>query len=122
MWPKVIAQLWELLPHATRLVPVAQKYFEQRAGGEAEVLAPLQSAVSSISGSNEAIVRQLQEQAQLLTNLTAEVRDLGSANAALSSQLDAVRNAASSASLWAKFATGLSLVAVVLTVILLLKH
>ena len=122
MWPKVIAQLWELLPHATRLVPVAQKYFEQRNAGEPEVLAPLQDAFTGISNANEAMVRQMREQTQLLSELTAEVRELRSANAALSRQLDVVGTTANSASLWAKIASGVSLIAVVLTVILLLRH
>jgi len=34
MWPKVIAQLFELLPHIARVVPMADKYFSSKANTE----------------------------------------------------------------------------------------
>jgi len=34
MWPRLIAQLLELLPHVTRLVPVADKYFSTKSTSE----------------------------------------------------------------------------------------
>ncbi len=30
MWPKVIAQLFELLPHVSRLVPMADRFFSSK--------------------------------------------------------------------------------------------
>jgi hypothetical protein len=34
MWPKLFAQLFELLPHVTRLVPIADRYFSSKAANE----------------------------------------------------------------------------------------
>ena len=34
MWPKLLMQLFELLPHISRLVPMADKYFSQKAAAE----------------------------------------------------------------------------------------
>lgn len=122
MWPKLIAQLWELLPHASRLIPVAQKYFEQRGTNDAETLVPLRNAVTRVSDAHEAMARQMEEQTHLLAELTNEARELRSMNGALSRRLDVMETAAASAALWAKIASAVALVTVLLAVMLLLKH
>ena len=34
MWPKALAQLIELAPHAARLLPMADKFFQSKTAGE----------------------------------------------------------------------------------------
>ena len=62
MWPKVIAQLFELLPHVSRLLPMADKFLTSKTatekateaamiGGCAQALKEIQQAVAAAGGS-----------------------------------------------------------------------
>ena len=50
MWPKVIAQLFELLPHISRLVPMADKYFSSKAANEKANEAALIAMAEGVRG------------------------------------------------------------------------
>ena len=49
MWPKVIAQLFELLPHISRMVPLADKYLNQKSSTD-QALSTLSDGVRSDLG------------------------------------------------------------------------
>jgi hypothetical protein len=68
MWPKLFAQLFELLPHATRLIPVADRYFASKAANEKANEAALAAMAEGVRGdlgqvtkAHAGLYRQLQE-------------------------------------------------------------
>jgi hypothetical protein len=68
MWPKLFAQLFELLPHITRLVPIADKYFSSKTAGEKANEAALAAMAEGVRGdlgqvtkAHAGLYRQLQE-------------------------------------------------------------
>ena len=81
MWPKVLMQLFELLPHITRLVPMADKYFSQRSATEKANEAALMAMAEGVRGdlgqvtkAHAGLYRQLQEQSGQIADLSEEVR------------------------------------------------
>ncbi len=60
MWPKALTQLVELAPHVTRLLPLADRYFKDKATGD------------------EATARALEDQRAVLEAQRAAVADLAS--------------------------------------------
>src|ERR1700744_1263830 len=81
MWPKVLMQLVELLPHAARLMPVADKFFQaQTAGEEAnrramEAMADgLRGDLGQVTASHAGLYRQLNDQSEKLAEISPETR------------------------------------------------
>src|SRR6266849_4964394 len=77
MWPKVIAQLFELLPHITRLVPMADKYLSSKTASEKANEAALAAMAEGVRGdlgqvtkAHAGLYRQLQE-------LSAQIAEVG---------------------------------------------
>ncbi len=77
MWPKVIAQLFELLPHVSRLVPMADRYFSSKAAAEKAHEAAMAAMAEGVRGdlgqvtkAHAGLYRQLQE-------LSAQVAEVG---------------------------------------------
>ena len=48
MWPKLLPQLLEMLPHLSRLLPVADKYMAQRAQKDAQTETALHELQTSV--------------------------------------------------------------------------
>jgi hypothetical protein len=68
MWPKLFAQLFELLPHVTRLVPIADRYFSSKTANEKANEAALAALAEDVRGdlgqvtkAHAGLYRQLQE-------------------------------------------------------------
>src|SRR5580698_8508843 len=68
MWPKVIAQLFELLPHITRLVPMADRYLSSKTASEKATEAAMAAMAEGVRGdlgqvtkAHAGLYRQLQE-------------------------------------------------------------
>src|ERR1700751_4569400 len=81
MWPKVLMQLFELMPHITRLVPMADRYFAQRSATEKANEAAFTAMAEGVRGdlgqvakAHAGLYRQLQEQSAQLTDLSEDVR------------------------------------------------
>jgi hypothetical protein len=77
MWPKI---LFELLPHLTRLVPMADKYLSTRTASERAQEAALAALGAEVRGElgqlgevHTGIQRQLQDQGVQLSELAVEV-------------------------------------------------
>jgi hypothetical protein len=77
MWPKI---LLELLPHFARLTPVADKYFASRAANDkaqqaalAALAADVRGELAKVSEEYAGLRRQLQEQGELVTQVSVEV-------------------------------------------------
>lgn len=100
MWPKALAQLIELAPHITRLIPLADRFLTSRGAGDeaareqiaatvaqlnAQLNASLDATTAHIAQANAGIYRQLNEQGDRLAQLNAETQ---ATREALISRLD----------------------------------
>ena len=77
MWPKLFAQLFELLPHVTRLVPIADKYFSSKTASEKANEAALAAMAEGVRGdlgqvtkAHAGLYRQIQE-------VSAQIAEVG---------------------------------------------
>jgi hypothetical protein len=124
MWPKVLAQLFELLPHAARLVPMADKYFSSRANTEratetamVAMAGDLRSDLGQVAKAHAGFSRQLQEQSAQIAEVTDEVRQLKETlerAMVLASQTAALGR-------WVKFGVSLIVVLLLAVVVLLVR-
>jgi hypothetical protein len=81
MWPKVLAQLFELLPHITRLVPMADRYFSTKTASEKATEAAMVAMAEGVRGdlgqvtkAHAGLYQQLQEQSVQLAEISSEVK------------------------------------------------
>jgi hypothetical protein len=81
MWPKVIAQLFELLPHITRLVPMADKYLSSKTASEKATQAAMAVMAEGVRGdlgqvtkAHAGLYRQLQDQSAQIAEVGEEVK------------------------------------------------
>ena len=81
MWPKVIAQLFELLPHITRLVPMADKYLSSKTASEKANEAAMAAMADGVRGdlgqvtkAHAGLYRQLQEQSAQISQVGEDVK------------------------------------------------
>jgi hypothetical protein len=81
MWPKAIVQLIELLPHAARLMPMADKFFQSKTAGEEanrkamEAMADgLRGDLGQVTASHAGLYRQLNDQSEKLAEVSVDVR------------------------------------------------
>jgi chromosome segregation ATPase len=81
MWPKVIAQLFELLPHITRLVPLADRYFSSKTASEKATEAAMAAMAEDVRGdlgqvtkAHAGLYRQLQDQSAQIAEVSEEVK------------------------------------------------
>ena len=92
MWPKTLAQLLELAPHITRLVPMADRYLQSKAdrreasqrameqladglrGDLANIADGLRGDMGQMAAAQAGIYHQLKEQSDTLARIAADVR------------------------------------------------
>jgi hypothetical protein len=77
MWPKVIAQLFELLPHVSRLVPVAERYFSSKSAAEKANEAALAAMAEGVRGDLGQVTRTHAGLYRQLQELSAQVAEVG---------------------------------------------
>lgn len=129
MWPKALAQLIELAPHITRLLPLADRFFDSKtADADASRTALQQMAeglrgdLGQVTASHAGLYRQLNDQSEKLSNISADIQSTRQATLALDERLTHLERQSASHQ---KFllAILLSLFAIaVLLIILLLRH
>jgi hypothetical protein len=128
MWPKVIAQLFELLPHITRLVPMADKYFSSKTATEKATEAAMVAMAEGVRGdlgqvtkAHAGLYRQLQDQSAQLTEVTEEVKRSRLAAEQHENRMVALESAVASLQWWIK--GGISLLVILAAVVIgLLVH
>lgn len=83
MWPKVMMQLFELLPHAARLMPLAERYFNAKTANErsnemalAAMAEGVQADLGQVTKAHAGLYRQLQEQGAQISVVGDDVRQL----------------------------------------------
>jgi hypothetical protein len=77
----VLAQLFELLPHITRLVPMADRYFSTKTASEKATEAAMVAMAEGVRGdlgqvtkAHAGLYQQLQEQSVQLAEVSSEVK------------------------------------------------
>jgi len=129
MWPKAIAQLIELAPHVSRLLPMADRFLNAKtADAEASRSAMQQMAeglrgdLGQVTASHAGLYRQLNEQSEKISELSSDVATVKRSVESLDPRLTRLEQQNSRLTLL----LGLSLVLLagllVLAVILLLHH
>ena len=123
MWPRVLKQLVELLPHISRLVPVAERYFSTKASGDrsnelalAALAEGMQSDLGQVTKANAGLYRQIQEQGALITGVGDEVRQVRTALDTFDRKIAALEQRVNSLQVWIR--VGISVIVVLLLVIL----
>jgi chromosome segregation ATPase len=81
MWPKVLVQLFELLPHITRLVPMADRYLSSKTASEKATEAAMTAMAEGVRGdlgqvtkAHAGLYRQLQDQSAQIAEVGEEVK------------------------------------------------
>jgi hypothetical protein len=119
MWPKAIAQLLELAPHVTRLVPVADRYLQSKAEAREANRRALQDLnaslradmgllseglrgdLSQIAAAHAGLYRQLNEQTETLTRIGVDMHRTRLATEEFETRLGRIENRISR--LWITF-------------------
>ena len=125
MWPKVIAQLFELLPHMSRLIPMADKYFSTKTASEKATEAAMAAMAEGVRGdlgqvtkAHAGLYRQLQDQSAQIAEVCEEIKQARAAIDQRDHRLEAMELRVASLGLWIK--AGLSLVVLLLVVVIVL--
>ena len=77
MWPKLFAQLFELLPHVTRLVPIADRYFSSKAANEKANEAAMVALAEDVRGDLGQVTKVYAGLYRQLQELSAHVAEAG---------------------------------------------
>jgi methyl-accepting chemotaxis protein len=127
MWPKVLMQLFELLPHVSRLIPLADRYLASRSTSDATSQAALAALAENVQGdlgqvakAHDSLFRRMQEQDNLIADLREEVRQMRSTAETGVRRVQMLDDEVASVALWLKITAGMVAILMVLVVILLL--
>jgi septal ring factor EnvC (AmiA/AmiB activator) len=81
MWPKALAQLIELAPHITRLIPMADRFLNSKAASEEasrnamqQMAEGLRGDLGQVTASHAGLYRQFNDQSEKLSTLSQDVR------------------------------------------------
>ncbi len=128
MWPRVIAQLFELLPHVSRLVPMADKYFSSKAANEKANEAALVAMAEGVRGdlgqvtkAHVGLYRQLQDQSAQIAELGEEVKRVRLALEQHDHRVEAQEVRLRSIGMWVKVTAGVAIVSMGTVIFLLLR-
>lgn len=125
MWPRLIAQLIELLPHVSRLVPVADNFFASKAASDKTHAAALAAMGESLRGdlgrvseANADVTKQISEQATQITALRLSLEEARADSITQTRQIEWITKDINSLRVWIKF--GVCTIVLLLIVILTL--
>jgi ABC-type transporter Mla subunit MlaD len=125
MWPKVIAQLFELLPHISRLVPMADRYFSTKTASEKATEAAMAAMADGVRGdlgqvtkAHAGLYRQLQDQSAQIAQVFEEVKQTRQSIEQHEHRMVALESNVASLGWWVK--AGVSLLTVLAVVIIVL--
>ncbi|RSL16199.1 hypothetical protein EDE15_1710 [Edaphobacter aggregans] len=123
MWPKLLAQLFELLPHVSRLIPMADRFFASRAATDRATEAAMVAMAEGVRGdlgqvtkAHAGLYRQLQEQGTQLEEVRDDLKRVRTVLEQRESRIETLESQVTSLGWWVKL--GVSLVVVLLAVIL----
>jgi chromosome segregation ATPase len=128
MWPKVIAQLFELLPHITRLVPMADRYLSSKTASEkanetamAAMAEGVRGDLGQVTKAHAGLYRQLQDQSAQIAELGEEVKRARLSIEQHEHRLLAMESNVTALGWWVKAGVSLLVVLVAVVIVLLLR-
>jgi chromosome segregation ATPase len=128
MWPKVIAQLVELLPHLSRLVPMADKFLSSKAASEKANEAAMVAMAEGVRGdlgqvtkAHMGLYRQLQDQSAQITEVGEDVKRATASMEQHEHRMEALEKQVASFSLWLKAGIPILIALVSMVVVLLVR-
>ncbi|NYF88610.1 hypothetical protein RBB79_03660 [Tunturiibacter empetritectus] len=128
MWPKVFAQLVELLPHISRLVPMADKFFNSKAAAEKANEAAMVAMAEGVRGdlgqvtkAHLGLYRQLQDQSAQITEIGEVVKHAQASMEQHEHRMEALERQVASFSLWLKAGIPILIALVSMVVVLLVR-
>jgi hypothetical protein len=81
MWPKALAQLIEIAPHVTRLLPMADRFFQSKSAEQdasrsamEQMAEGLRGDLGQVTASHAGLYRQLNDQSEKLAVLGLDVK------------------------------------------------
>ncbi len=116
MWPKVIAQLFELLPHITRLA--SEKANEAAMAAMAE---GVRGDLGQVTKAHAGLYRQLQEQSAQITEVGEEVKRVRLSIEKHEHRMLTLESHVTSLGWWVKAGVSLLVVLVVVVIVLLVR-
>lgn len=127
MWPKVLAQLFELLPHIARVLPLADKFFAQKAATEkaneaafAAMAEGVRGDLGQVTKAHAGLYRQLQEQSAQISAVAEEVKQTREATESQAGKMQTLEQQVTVLGRWLKAVFALLIVLVGLMVWLVL--
>jgi hypothetical protein len=128
MWPKIIAQLFELLPHISRLLPMADKFFSSKAAAEQANEAAMLAMAEGVRGdlgqvtkAHAGLYRQLQDQSAQITEVSEEVKKARLLVEQHDQRMAAMEQRVTSLGWWIKAGVTLLVVLVAVVIVLLVQ-
>jgi hypothetical protein len=128
MWPKVIAQLFELLPHISRLIPMADKYFNQKTATEKATEAAMAAMAEGVRGdlgqvtkAHVGLYRQLQDQSAQITGVSEEVKSARISIEHQANKVESLELKLASLGWWIKIGVSLLVILAAVAIVLLVQ-
>ncbi|NYF53232.1 hypothetical protein [Tunturiibacter gelidoferens] len=128
MWPKVFAQLVELLPHISRLVPMADRFFTSKAAAEKANEAAMLAMAEGVRGdlgqvtkAHLGLYRQLQDQSAQITEVGEGVKRAQLSMEQHEHRMEALEKQVASFSMWLKAGIPILIALVSMVVVLLVR-
>ena len=128
MWPKLLMQLFELLPHISRLVPMADKYFSSKASAEKANEAALAAMAEGVRGdlgqvtkAHVGLYRQLQELSAQVTVVGESAEAARKAAGGQESRIEALEKQVAAIGVWVKAGVVLLVVGFGVVIALMLR-
>jgi septal ring factor EnvC (AmiA/AmiB activator) len=125
MWPKVLAQLIELLPHVSRLVPMADRFLNSKAAAEkaneaafAAMADGVRGDLGQVTAAHAGLYRQLQDQSAQIAQVGDEVKRTRLSIEQHEHKIENLERKLASITLWIRI--GISLLVVLGTVAIVL--
>ena len=121
-------QLMELLPHATRLIPVADKYFSSKTANEKANEAALvamaegvQADLGQVTAAHAGLYRKMQEQEAQIAEMRDELRHAKLTLDQYANRMEIADHRLASLSLWLRIGMSASVVMLIIILGLLLR-
>ena len=127
MWPKVLAQLLDLLPHVSRLLPMADKFLTSKTAGEkaneaalAALAEDVRGGLGQVTAAHAGLYRKLQEQSAQIDAASEELKRARLSIEQIELRLVSLETRIASVVLWIKLGIpALLLLAIAILVLLL---
>jgi hypothetical protein len=94
MWPKALTQIIELAPHITRLLPLADRFFQSKSAEQdaartamEQMADGLRGDLGQVTASHAGLYRQLNDQSEKLSGLSVDLRSTNVAVEAANTRL-----------------------------------